>query len=765
MEDKDKDFLQRIQATFRIEAEEHINSFSVCLNELENIQSKENLAGIIETMFREVHSLKGAARSVGQKEIESVCQPLENLFSLFKKKEIELAPSMVDLFYNCNEFLRKIVTSDGSGQSKEGHKDLNALISQIHASVSGKGIKENNEKRLQQNVVNQDENLFADTIETGPVQDVTKSIRPSSPETVRISISKLNPLLLQAEEFIQSKIAFNQLVKDLNFFVKEINDLKTDSQKLSVRKTMPSITQWNEWQTGHELRLNNLEDHLTKITRSMEKEDYGFEKLVDDHLDAMKQVLLLPVSSLTESFPIMVREISRNLQKEIDFIITGSELEIDKRILEELKVPFIHLIRNSIDHGIGNPEERQLLGKSPQGKIKLSFTAKESSVVEILLTDDGSGIAEDKVLTAALKSGILTKESSGKLKHDEILALIYQSGLSTSKIITDLSGHGLGLTIVREKVEKLNGSITVESQPGIGTSFRILLPMTLTTFRGIMVNVGDYLCIIPTINVKMALRVKLEEITTIENHDTIRIGNDILSVVSLADALGIQEHRNGKSSSKSSESLQLDYARIVVLAYAEKRLAFRVDDVLEEQQVLVKGLGRLLNRVKNISGATILGSGKIVPVLNIADLMKSGVGTPLGGRGTLIDENLMIKLGKILIAEDSITSRTLLKNILETAGYMIITAVDGLDAYTKAKSGDFDLIVSDVDMPRMNGFELTLKIKSDKKMNETPVVLVTALESREDREKGIEAGANAYIIKSSFDQGNLLEVIKKLILN
>jgi two-component system chemotaxis sensor kinase CheA len=320
------------------------------------------------------------------------------------------------------------------------------------------------------------------------------------------------------------------------------------------------------------------------------------------------------------------------------------------------------------------------------------------------------------------------------------------------------------MTIVREKVEKLNGSISVESQSNEGTTFRILLPMTLTTFRGIMVSVGEFVYIIPTINVKMALRVRSEEITTVENHDTIRIGNNIIPVVSLADVLGIQEHPFVNPRSQLNESLHSDLVRIVVLGYAEKRLAFRVDDVLEEQQVLVKGLGRLLNRVRNISGATILGSGKIVPVLNIADLMKSGIGAS-GSRRETSDEEIVIKSGKILIAEDSITSRALLKNILESAGYQVTTAVDGLDAFTRAKSGDFDLVVSDVDMPRMNGFELTLKIKSDQKLNETPVVLVTALESREDRERGIEAGANAYIIKSSFDQGNLLEVIKKLIIN
>lgn len=765
MEEKDKDFLQRIQATFRIEAEEHINAFSVCLNELEKADSKERHKGVIETMFREVHSLKGAARSVGQKEIESVCQPLENLFSLLKKQEIDLRPSMIHLFYSCNDFIRKIISSAGNDKSRVNDYDLKSLISGIQAVVSNSTLSDKKEFQTRINGTNQSDNFLADIAETERDQDLSQNVRFSGSESVRIPISKLNPLLLQAEEFIQSKIAFNQLVQDLNYFVREVGEVKTEIQKLRARKTMPTVSQWNEWQNGSELRLSNLEDRMTKITHQMEREGYHFERMVDDHLEAMKQVLMLPVSTLTEAFPVMVREISRNLHKEIDFIIKGAELEIDKRILEELKDPLIHLIRNSIDHGIDSFEERQLVGKSSHGKITLSFSAKESGLVEIMVTDDGKGIEEEQLLAAALKSGMLTEDAAGKLKHDEILSLIFQSGLSTSKIITDLSGHGLGLSIVKEKVEKLNGSISVESQPRKGTSFRILLPATLTTFRGITVSLGDNLFIIPTNHVKMVLRVLSGEIKTVENHDTISIGNEVLSLVSLAETLGLQERSNRKMDSKSTDPFQSEYIRIIVLGYAEKRLAFKVDDVLEEQQVLVKGLGRLLNRVKNISGATILGTGKIIPVLNIADLMKSGVVSSMGRRDSLIEENQEIKPLKILVAEDSITSRTLLKNILETAGYVVTTAVDGLDAFTRAMSGEFDLIVSDVDMPRMNGFELTVKIKSEPKLSETPVVLVTALESREDRERGIEAGANAYIIKSSFDQGNLLEVIKKLIIN
>ena len=763
MDTKDRDFLQRIQATFRIEAEEHLKSFSVYMKELEKSETKEKQITIIESMFREVHSLKGAARSVGRKEMESVCQQLENLFSLLKRQEIEYSSVMIDTFYACSDLILKLIYTEANEQLPGEQQSLSELITQIEVFIAGEKKQENNEGLQIQKEVSHTENPFAGSSKAQMGKDFQKNIRPISTEAVRIPISKLNPLLLQAEEFIQSKITFNQLLKDLNVILKNIADLKSDSQKLKERKVIRSEKQWNEWQAVNELKLSNLEDYLTKLTRMMEKEGYGFERMVDDHLEAMKQVLLLPVASLTETFPTMVREISHDLNKEIEFVINGSDLEIDKRILEELKDPLIHLIRNSIDHGIGNRDERKLQGKDSPGHITLSFTAKESGMVEIMVADDGKGIDEEQVLKTALKSGLVATEMTEKLSRDEVLSMIYYPGFSTSKIITDLSGHGLGLSIVREKVEKLNGSLSLDTKVNVGTTFRILLPMTLSTFRGIMVSLGELMFIVPTINVKMALRVKADTITTVENHDTIRIGNEILSLVSLADALGIEERHNKIKEPHTTDQSYSDFVRIIVLAYGEKRLAFRVSEVLEEQQVLVKGLGGLLSSVRNISGATILGSGKIVPVLNIADLMKSGINSGKSRKVPVVEEEMILKTGKILVAEDSITSRTMLKNILETAGYSVTIAVDGLDAYTQVRSKDFDLIVSDVDMPRMNGFELTMKIKNDQKLNEIPVVLVTALESREDRERGIEAGADAYIIKSSFDQGNLLDVIKKLI--
>ena len=763
MEKKDLEFQKRILATFRIEAEEHLRAISTSLIELEKTHSKKKVEEIIEVMFREVHSLKGAARSVDQKDIEYVCQPLESIFSSLKRGEITLSPLSIDLFYKTMDWLSKYVATSGSEQTSYFRQSQKELIIQLKEMASVKVITDVGQRMSVPGTM-QSQTAHSDPLpEQKSEVTLSHDTLPSQIEMVRIPISKLDPLLLQAEELIQSKISVNQRANDLKSLCDELVEQKTETQKWKSRSTGATLENYNEWCEVNETHLNRVESQLTEITRSVERDHHILERLVNDHLEAMKQVLMLPVSNLVEAFPVMVREISHDQNKEIDFIIRGTELEIDKRILEELKDPLIHLIRNSISHGIGKPDERIQQNKPGCGTITLAFAAKESGLVEITFSDDGKGIDREHVVKAAVKSGFISNEAAGKLEPNEVLNLIYHSGVSTSSIITDISGRGLGLSIVQEKVLKLNGKISVESEENIGTTFRILLPMTLVTFRGILVMLQEFMFILPTANVERVMKVEKEEIGTVENHETIRIDDQIISVVDLGEVLGLPGHKHAGQGKIEPGSANSNQICIVVLVSGEDRIAFKVDDLVDEQQVLVKGLGKLLNRVRNISGATILGSGKVVPVLNIPDLMKSAVS--IKGRKSEVPagELFIPKTGKILVAEDSITSRTLLKNILETAGYQVTTSVDGADAFTKARTGDFDIVVSDVDMPKMNGFELTAKIKNDKKMSEIPVVLVTALESREDREHGIEVGADAYIIKSSFDQSNLLEIIKKLI--
>ncbi|MDD5036400.1 MAG: response regulator, partial [Methylococcaceae bacterium] len=320
--------------------------------------------------------------------------------------------------------------------------------------------------------------------------------------------------------------------------------------------------------------------------------------------------------------------------------------------------------------------------------------------------------------------------------------------------VTDISGRGLGLAIVQEKVVKLNGTLTFDSRPNAGTTFRLVLPLTLATFRGVVIRCGEYPFIVPTVNVDRVLRIDRNQVKTVENCKTIRIRNELVALVKLAEVLELRAKPVAEAAAKM---------QVIVIGGGSGRIAFEVDEILNEQEVLVKPLGKQLTRVRNISGATILGTGQVAPILNVSDLLTSAMHWSTASIPRQTIEKIEEEAKSLLVVEDSITTRTLLKNILEASGYDVGTAVDGLDALTQLRERSFDLVVSDVMMPRLNGFELTAKIREDKRLTEIPVVLVTAQESLEDRERGIEVGANAYIVKSSFDQSNLLETIRRLV--
>jgi len=790
MNSREEEFLKRLEATFRIEADEHIRGLTAGLIELEKKPETKRSQELVETIFRSAHSFKGAARSVGRTDIETICQALESVLAKSKNEKTTLTAAQFDLVYETIDTITKII----SGIEPKNPGDNRQLIKRLQSSITSdqpaqkpaeqipvvkKPVVETTSAASPENVVLSGANFFAKirpeaekveekpqaepfVKEKVPADEIARDENRLQSETVRISTSKLDPLFLQAEQMIQSKIALAQRSAEL----RQINDFITLWHAAS-RKTENQHFSSGGWQvkeiiSAHNKQLSELENKVAAVALEIENDQRLLGRMIDEHLESMKRILMLPISAAIEGFPKLVRDLARSQDKSVDLNIRGSEIEVDKRILEELKDPLIHLIRNCVDHGLKKTEDRLKINKPASGTITLHFIAVDSRTLEITIADDGIGIQVENVVASAIKAGIISKENADKLTKQESLNLIFKSGLSTSPFITDISGRGLGLAIVREKVEKLGGTVTVESQQNLGTSFRLLLPLTLSTFRGVLVRAGEHLFFIPTINVNRVVRVNANEIRTVENRETINLDGEILAITKLSDTLGLNDKSYLTNAQKNASLSKGHFFQIIVIKHGDKQIGFKVDEILDEHQILVKELGKQLKSVRNISGATVLGSGKVVPVINISDLMKSAV-SENGGSMKAIEEKVPEKAIRILVTEDSITSRTLIKDILESAGYIVETAVDGLDGVTKALVGNFDLIVSDVDMPRMNGFELTAKIRKDKKTSEIPVVLVTALESREDKEHGIDVGASAYIVKSSFNQSNLLEVVKKLL--
>ncbi|MEE8319263.1 MAG: response regulator [bacterium] len=594
------------------------------------------------------------------------------------------------------------------------------------------------------------------------------------PDTARISMEKLDSILIQAEELITVKHKSQQRLSDLResmdrfiiwnnrwgrvrndvisaraYLGKSINEGKSRQYDSSFSKLLEFVD-WNR-----EFMMS-LEKILQEFHKANSNDLQSYSRMIDNLLEGTKRVMMQPFSSFLSVIPRMVRDLSSEMKKEIELNIRGEDIEIDKRILEEMKDPIIHLVRNAVDHGIETPAKRKEKNKTPAGKLDIILSQPNSRNVQIVIADDGGGIDLEGVKNAAVKRGIMTSAKVKKLSEEGALSLVYQSELSTSKIITDLSGRGLGLSIVLEKVENLGGEVTLESNTERGTTFTIRLPVSIATFRGILVRSAGQVFVIPISNVLRVLSVDIDTIKTVENRETILMDNNPVSLVRLDYTLELS--RDG------SEELPSDHLPIVVISAAETRIAFVVDEVINEQEILTKGLGKHISRVRNVSGTTTLGTDQVVPILNPSDLIKSAIVVQDASVG-IVDAMKKEETARrsVIVAEDSVTSRMLLRNILETAGYDVTTAVDGSEAFKMIKEGQFDIVVSDVDMPRMDGFELTEKLRNDEVLGEIPVVLVTSLEAREDKERGLEVGADAYIVKSSFDRTNLLDTMRRLL--
>jgi two-component system chemotaxis sensor kinase CheA len=745
MGSKDKELLDKLLATFKVEAEEHLEAISSGLIELEKESSLEKRLEMIESVFREAHSLKGAARAVNLVKVESICQSLEGLFARLKAQEIALSPELFDQLHQMVDALSELLLADNSETARDD---------KFPASSTPETSKQ-------------------PPLTSPPLR--LRDDKHELSETLRVSASRVDALLRQTEELIPTKAAAAQRVAELREISQALALWEAEWRKVRPHlHALPllngehrsngrdhssngqaaarsKIAKVSAFLDRHENTLYSVQNRLAALTKRLETDRRALDRRVNDLLEDMKQVSMLPFSALLESFPKLVRDLCRDCGKDAELTIVGGEIETDRRILEEMKDPMIHLVRNCIDHGIETPKQREERGKPPRAAIRIAIAPKNADKVEIVVSDDGTGIDIQKVRAAAGKLGLLSKEDAQQMNEQQSASLVFKSGISTSPMITEVSGRGLGLAIVREKSEKVGGTVSVETQPGVGTTFRLILPLTLARFRGVLVRVGESLFVLPTRYVQRVFRVNRDEIKSAENRETIQINGRATSAVRLADILEIARPNTDPDPKRKIP--------VLVLARAGEQIGFQVDEILDEYEVLVKSLGKQLPRVRNIAGATILGTGKVLPVLNVADLMQSAASMTHVAAQHEAEESPK----SILVAEDSITARTLLKNILEFAGYKVKTAIDGAEALSVLASESFDLVVSDVEMPRMGGFDLTAKIRSDKRLSQLPVVLVTALDSRADRERGADVGANAYIVKSSFDQGNLLEVVRRLI--
>lgn len=728
---------QELRSLFRVESAERLQHLDDGLLRLEQAPSDPSL---LEELFREAHSLKGAARMLGLPKIQTLAHLLEDALGAARKSNTAMQISAVADMYQTLKTIRALVSEEIDESA------VNAGAASAEPAAFPHDLNE-----PVQAAQNQQRNaLFSGAGDSNEVAVSASSAQATLPkaeafriESIRVDPKRLDALLTQAGELKVTKIRIARRLAEID----ELLDFCDDRDRGC--HPVDATEQW----------LAQLTDKLSHIRGDVYEDSTRLDFVAEQIESGIRTLRLLPLSTLFGLFPRMVHDLAREQHKEVELIIEGEDAVADKHVLEQMKDPLMHMLRNCIDHGIEAPALREQAEKKRTGTLRVKASQTTASIV-IEVADDGRGLDLEEIKRIALKRGIHSQEELLGMSVAQLQSLILLPGFSTSALITDVSGRGVGLDVVRNNIEQLKGTLQIESTFGQGLTLRAQLPISLATVRVLIVEASGHRYALPVEHVQYSFKLPMQQMYTMEGRQTILVDGQAVYVAGLDALLGIKGVQNPVQ--LPQPAAQQTTVVCVMLGVGEERCGLLVDEVVDELEVVLKPQSGLLKRVRNVSGATILETGEVCMVLNPYDLLKTlrkefVVVVPK----TLEEQPVAKKV--VLLAEDSITTRTQEKRILEGAGYEVVTAVDGMDAYNKLGSRTFDAVVSDIMMPNMTGLMLTAKIRAHKKYADLPIILVTSLASEDDQRRGLEAGADAYISKPSFDQQALLDCLARLI--
>jgi two-component system sensor histidine kinase and response regulator WspE len=462
-----------------------------------------------------------------------------------------------------------------------------------------------------------------------------------------------------------------------------------------------------------------------------------------------------PFADGIHGFQRMVRDIARSLEKQVKLEIHGLTTKVDRDILEKIEAPLNHLIRNALDHGIETPAEREAAGKPAQAHIRLE-AMHSSGMLSIIVEDDGRGMDLEKLREKIVKKKLVTEDMARELSESELMDFIFLPGFSTREQVSEISGRGVGLDVVHSVVQEMHGIVHAISNPGKGMRFHLQLPLTLSVMRSLMVEIAGEIYAFPLSQINRTLKLNPDHIETLEGRQYFTLGNQHIGLLAANQVLGLPE-----------APPVTDESCIVVLGERLERYGFVVDRFLGERSLVVHPLDPRLGKVKDISAASILESGDPCLIIDVDDMLRSADILIAGGRLDRIEErgerSRSTSGKRILVVDDSITVREVERNMLTNKGYDVEVAVDGMDGWNAVRTGHYDLVISDIDMPRMNGFEFVEHIKGDPTLRSLPVMIVSYKDREEDRARGLEVGADYYLTKGSFQDETLLDAVADLI--
>lgn len=585
-------------------------------------------------------------------------------------------------------------------------------------------------------------------------------------KTLHVNAQKLDTLVNQLGELIITKIKTEKNLEKIDS-IKNVNE---NCQK-DLLKTSNFLRYYNRkyLQSGNSEQytaafvkqvfslLSDITQNVSRtiydlnsLYRSSKEDDMKMRLIIDEMESMVKNIRVLPISTVFNSFSRMVRDIASEKGKDIDFEIEGKDTCADKKIIEEIKTPLIHILRNAIDHGIETKEDRLLAGKSPVGKILLSAKQDDNKVI-IDVVDDGQGFNLEKIKDRAVSRGFLTQEDIDSMSDEAIMNIIFWPGFTTGDSITSISGRGIGLDVVKTKISQLNGKVKVISEFGKGSCVHIEIPVTLTTLRVFLVKISEQVFAIPIQMITTFILRKQDEIKTNNGTRSIVYNDKILPLYYLADILGLEPIPRGEKET------------VLIIESDEKSIGLVVDKLLGDQDILQKKLSPPLYKVKNVSGITNLASGELCLILNMQDILHHDFNKAITTAPTQLLTSDILSYKKILVVDDSMTTRSMIKNILMNIGYTVDAVLDVSEALVKLKLNHYDLIITDLTMPKIDGYEFIDRLKNDEMYMDIPVIVMSSISKEKAMKKLKKYNVEGYMQKDTFNQTEFVQRIKEVL--
>ena len=792
------DELQELTQDFLVEAFEMIEQLDQDLVELE---SRPDDLDLLNGIFRVAHTIKGSSSFLNFDILTRLTHHMEDVLNKARKAELEITPEVMDVVLESVDMMKGLLEAiRDTGTDQDSGIDIEPVVAKLDAISSGQDISSAQSTSQQTEEPKEEPKEESQKEEQKQSEEEEPDYSNMSEEEVEAEIERLLKQRMEEDRKRREEKKKKQQAKSSQEEPKpepkpEPKQTTTPITKEEPKKATPTKpaakkppakAKEKEISTVEQtIRVDvNRLDHLMNLIGELVLGKNRLLKIYDDveeryegeqFLEELNQVVssismvttdlqmavmktrMLAIGKVFNKFPRMIRDLSRELNKKIELRISGEETELDKSIVEVIGDPLVHIIRNSCDHGIEPPEERIAKGKPEVGIVNLKAYNEGNSIV-IEIQDDGRGLDVEKLKAKALEKGLISEREADTMSDKEAYALIFKPGFSTAEKVTNVSGRGVGMDVVKTNIEKLNGIIDIDSELGKGTVIKLKIPLTLAIIQALMVGVQEEFYAIPLASVLETVRISELDIYTVEGKNVMRLRDEVLSLVKLSDIFGVESTIENRG-----------FTYVVVLSLAEQKLGLIVDELVGQEEIVIKSLGEYLQDVEGIAGATIRGDGRVTLIVDVGVLMqmskniKSSFNSQ-SSKGTTKKEKTQPSDYRVLIVDDSKTDRTIMKKALEPLGVTIQEAGDGMEALNIIKNADedFDAVLIDIEMPKMDGYTLASEIRQFSRFRNLPLIAVTSRTSKSDRMRGVEVGMTEYITKP-YSPEYLENVVKRSI--